>query len=325
MNDSIDLAIVIPCYKSRYLYESLTSLSCQTVKNFNLYIGDDNSPENLYSIIKPFEQKLKIKYHKYESNIGPKNLTDHWNRCLQLINDEKWVWLFSDDDIADPECVERFYEEINKDNGWFDAYRFNTKMIDKNGDIIVEGYLSPEIEDTYEMAALLLQGKRSNSIVDHIYKVSEIKKKGGFIYTSYAQGADWATSIFYSYPKGLRTINGANVSWRLSDVNITGTVHKVDELNDRIKGHLQFLEWVICFFTKHFQNEKVSEIKKYCEINFEMILEKHYKKLPLETFPYILRFYDLTSNSSISSFFKTIAIYVKFGIIKKIYARYRLQ
>ena len=40
------LAIVIPYYKYTFFEETLLSLQNQTNKKFNVYIGDDASPEN---------------------------------------------------------------------------------------------------------------------------------------------------------------------------------------------------------------------------------------------------------------------------------------
>ena len=56
------LAIVIPAYKAKYLRDTLESISQQTCKNFTLYIGDDHSPEDIYSIVQQFENKINIIY-----------------------------------------------------------------------------------------------------------------------------------------------------------------------------------------------------------------------------------------------------------------------
>ena len=56
------LAIVIPAYKDLFLEDTLTSIANQTCKNFTLYVGDDNSPHDLYKIVRMFEQKIDIVY-----------------------------------------------------------------------------------------------------------------------------------------------------------------------------------------------------------------------------------------------------------------------
>ena len=46
--------------------------------------------------------------------MGKKDLIAQWERCIQLSNDEPWIWVFSDDDIADSGCVDAFYSIIDK-------------------------------------------------------------------------------------------------------------------------------------------------------------------------------------------------------------------
>ena len=108
------LAIIIPAYKAMYLESTLNSFVSQTESNFNIYIGDDDSPEDIYSIVEKFRHKLNIEYIKFGENIGSKSLTKQWERCVEMSNEE-WIWLFSDDDIASPHCVEVFYKTVNND------------------------------------------------------------------------------------------------------------------------------------------------------------------------------------------------------------------
>src|ERR1035437_3960780 len=103
------LAIVIPAYKRMFFNEALSSIAKQTNKNFTLYIGDDCSPCNLYNIVEKYEKSIPIVYRHFDENIGRKDLVVQWERCIDLVGDEEWIWLFSDDDIMDPTCVENFY------------------------------------------------------------------------------------------------------------------------------------------------------------------------------------------------------------------------
>ena len=109
------LAIIIPAFKKRFLRETLNSIASQTCKNFTVYIGDDYSPDNLEVIVDEFRNLIDLKYVRFKNNIGAKNLVKHWNRCLNLINDEEWVWLFSDDDLMEPNCVDLFYKELENE------------------------------------------------------------------------------------------------------------------------------------------------------------------------------------------------------------------
>ncbi|MBC7746227.1 MAG: glycosyltransferase, partial [Flavobacterium sp.] len=65
-----NLAIVIPAYKLTFLEDALKSISSQANKNFTLYIGDDNSPDDLYAVVKKYEKIIDIVYKKFEENLG---------------------------------------------------------------------------------------------------------------------------------------------------------------------------------------------------------------------------------------------------------------
>jgi len=106
------LAIVIPAYKADYFEQALESIAGQTCTNFTLYIGDDASPHDLYAIVKDFESKINLHYKRYDENLGSKDLVAQWERCIDLVKDEKWIWLFSDDDLMAKHCVEEFYKSL---------------------------------------------------------------------------------------------------------------------------------------------------------------------------------------------------------------------
>ena len=103
------LAIIIPVYKPDFLEEALECLAAQTCKDFTVYVGDDCSPHPLSEIVMPFKEKMNLHYTRFDSNLGAKDLIGQWERCVALAQDEEWLWLFSDDDQMDNNCVESFY------------------------------------------------------------------------------------------------------------------------------------------------------------------------------------------------------------------------
>lgn len=125
----MNLAIIIPAYKISYFEDTLNSLAAQTCKDFNVYIGDDNSPHDLYHIVAKFEDRLNIIYKKFDENLGGKSLVKHWIRCIEMSKTEKWIWLFSDDDLISTNCVFDFFKNINSES---ELYKFRTVIIDKN-------------------------------------------------------------------------------------------------------------------------------------------------------------------------------------------------
>ena len=124
------LAIVIPYYKKTFFRETMESIASQTCKDFVLYIGDDASPENPQDIIDDYKDKISIIYHRFEKNLGGKDLVAQWERCIALTKGEDWLWLFSDDDEMGNTCVEELYDVI-KNNETVQVLRFSKKYKDK--------------------------------------------------------------------------------------------------------------------------------------------------------------------------------------------------
>ena len=105
------LAVVIPCSRVQYLRYSLDALAHQSCKDFKVYIGDDATPDDIESVCNEFKMNLDITYIRFDQNLGRTNLVQQWHRCIEM-SSEPWIWLFSDDDTADPECVEANQELI---------------------------------------------------------------------------------------------------------------------------------------------------------------------------------------------------------------------
>lgn len=289
------LAIVIPAYKKQFFREALGTLAAQTNKDFTVYIGDDNSPEDLFSVVEEFEGKLRVQYRKFPDNLGGKNLVAQWKRCIDLTKDEEWLWLFSDDDVLDPHCVENFYTQLANDKGRTDVYRFNTVIVDRAGRLVSTTPQGPLYESATQMAYHLLMGQRGNSMADHIFSRNVYEGSGGFVETDFAQGADWASSILFAKEKGISVIPGACLYWRRSGSNVSSLA--AGKRNQMINGHLQFLAWVV----KHFAflkegNESISfaMMLEAAQYNFVHVMLHHYRGFNWRYFSVLQRFLQNT-------------------------------
>jgi len=305
-----NLAIVIPAYKEQYFEKALLSLSNQSRKDFTVYVGDDFSPFDLKSIVDRFDHTLDIQYTRFDNNIGAKNLVHQWKRCIGLTKEEEWLWLFADDDIVDKDCVENFYLTQQRTENNFDVYRFNTTRIDGNGILIDETPLGPVEESSEEMAYNLLLGRRGNSMGDHIFSRKVYNKCGGFVFTDYAQGADWATSILFTKQKGICIIPNARFYWRVSGINISSSAYQIR--NKTLVGHLQFIRWI----ANHFEYLKASStrvsytmILEAAKANLIAVLIEHYKGFELNSmFKIAELMHDKLQMSYIGSFRQLIKV-----------------
>lgn len=241
------LAIIIPAYKPNYFKECLASLYRQTNKNFKVYIGDDCSPYNLKCIADEFVGSLNLHYHRFEENMGGKDLVRHWERCVAMSKDEEWLWLFSDDDILDSKCIEEFYNEIN--NSSYDVYHYNVNVIDDKNRIIKK-IIFPTIISSQELILQKLRGRYNSYVVEYIFSRRVYNQKEGFQTFDLAWGADDATWAKFGLEKGIKTINGANVLWRKSPFNISPNYSNYNIVVRKLNSNMEFSKWVIELFSR---------------------------------------------------------------------------
>ena len=131
LDTTSQLAIIIPAYKAEFLRETLDSLCGQTCKQFNVYIGDDCSPDDVQGIVSDYADKLNITYQRFDTNLGGKDLIAQWERCIEMSQHEEFFCLFSDDDVMMPQNVELFYKKLKCDNS-ADVYHFDIDIVDRD-------------------------------------------------------------------------------------------------------------------------------------------------------------------------------------------------
>jgi glycosyltransferase involved in cell wall biosynthesis len=238
------LAIIIPAYKALYLVQTLESFAKQTVKDFTIYIGDDNSPDDIEAIAREFNNILDIRYHRFNENLGGRSLTKHWERCVELSN-EHWIWLFSDDDLVDDNCVEKFYQYIDSNSKF---YKFQTKIIDSNNNWIfrkydkINSFTESISTEKFIYNRLKCNGFRSFA-VEYIFS-RDLFDKYKFIEFPLAWSSDDATWFIYSIDQSEIKCIPAFVNWRSSNSNIS-TSTKDQKINIlKIEASLQYCLWL---------------------------------------------------------------------------------
>ncbi len=236
------LAIIIPAYKAKFLDATLRSIAAQTCKEFTLYIGDDNSPESIEEIINPYRKRLQLTYIKFNENLGKTSLAKHWERCISL-SDEPWVWLFSDDDMMAPRCVENFLAELNNNLPSSAVYRFNTKIINKYGDVVRINHPHPRIEEGIQFLYFWLRGLRNCTMPDLIFSRKAFMQVGGFVELPLAWGSDVVMLLKLSVLSKIVTIDDSLVYFRNSGYNIS-TSHESTLVNKKIEAYSKLLFWL---------------------------------------------------------------------------------
>lgn len=232
------LAIIIPYYKNTFFEATLQSLADQTDKRFNVYIGDDASPDNCPDLLQKFQGKFNLKYHRFDSNLGSTSLTQQWERCIALSNNEEWLMILGDDDVLGNNVVEEFYK--TKSNiEYCNVIRFASKVIKSN--TISEVFYHPTYEKATDFILRKLRNETRSSLSEYIFSRSayNIFKFADYPLAWYSDDRAW---IEFSENKNIYTINEAIISIRVSDESISG---KKDNFSSKNKAKELFYNFLI--------------------------------------------------------------------------------
>jgi glycosyltransferase involved in cell wall biosynthesis len=234
-----NLAIIVPVFKTYFLEQLLESLVKQTDKRFNVYIGNDASPQDVLTIIKKFENILPIVYHRFDNNLGSTNLVGHWHRSIDLTKGEEWLWLFGDDDIMDADCVKDFYNNVNDTNH---VYRFSTRCMNEKGEKIKRRQIVKSLQNRSDYLRDRLLEKHRISLGECIFSRQSFIKSGGFLEMPLAFSSDVVAWYDFSGMNGIKGINSSSVYLRTSRYNISSRKDNVDQ--KRFAMDNVFYKWV---------------------------------------------------------------------------------
>ena len=170
------LAIVIPYYKIDFFEETIRSVASQTDKHFNLYIGNDNSPDDPLPIIKKYLKDDEYKYFYYEENLGGKNLALQWERILENITEE-WFQILGDDDELPENFVESFYNSITQlDEKGINVIKFPVKIIDENNNFIRQFSFGKNLINRYKFLISRINHSALSSLSENIFRTKSFLK-----------------------------------------------------------------------------------------------------------------------------------------------------
>ena len=243
--NSNKLAILIPAYKSDYFEQTLSSIAAQTDRRFNVYIGNDCGDKNIESIVVKYKNTLNITYRYFENNLGRKNLIAHWDRVVQMMQNEQYFMFFSDDDFMDPTCVESFYNAL-KSTDALNVYHFNIRIVDYKGNIIATPNPFPNVISAERFFYDVLMRHRSEArMPEFIFRKNNFMTNGGFVEFPMAMRSDNATVMLNSRIGGIQTIQGAYVYWRQSNKSISSIINQSREKISRmLLVDIQYYNWL---------------------------------------------------------------------------------
>lgn len=211
------LAIVIPYYKLYFFRDTLESLNKQINKDFMVYIGDDASPEQPLELLKEYENNIHIKYNRFDYNLGATSLVKHWERCIALTGDEKWVMILGDDDVLGENVVEEFYKNLKEITKISPVIRFASQKINASGDSISKQFTNPEIELSTDF---IFRATRS-SLSEYVFNKQKLLEVG-FRNFPLGWASDKLAVVEVANFNKIYSINRALVKIRISDKSLSG-------------------------------------------------------------------------------------------------------
>lgn len=237
------LSIVIPAYRVRFLDEALASVATAADgdADIEVVVGDDASPDDIRGIVEPYESRLRLVYHRFDTNLGRESLTRQWDRCVALSRG-RWVLLLGDDDLIDENYIRAFRETLAATRGAFDVYRFDARWIDADGTVIRSGDTHPDVQQWDEYLLARFRSQSYTFTCDNVFSRSAYDRAGGFVDFPLAWCADDASWIAFGAKTGFKKVHGALASWRLSGDNISS--NKPDLLRHKLLAMSEFLAWL---------------------------------------------------------------------------------
>ena len=237
------ISIVIPAYKGAFLAAALASLVAQTDRDFEVVIADDASPAGLYEICRPFEPQLKLRYLRFETNLGLSCLVDHWTRAVEAA-DHDWIWLMGDDDELEPGCLAALRAALAAEPDWPGLWHVDVVHIDAEGQPLQPARPFAPLLSAADYVRLRFQGGVGSFACEYLFNRLSWRERGGFLRFPLAWCSDDATWVRLAGREGIRTVAAplARARWRLSGSNISAA--GVESHPQKVEARLQYLEWL---------------------------------------------------------------------------------
>ena len=280
------LAIIIPFYKLTFFEATLQSLAHQSDKRFKVYIGDDASPEDCSALLQKFEGQFDFVYHRFESNLGGISLTQQWERCIALSNDEEWLMILGDDDVLGENCVANFYNnEIEIRNSTANVIRFACNVINTEGAVFLGPYFHPKLELASNFYCRKVKNQTRSSLSEYIFK-RDVYNTYKFVDYPLAWHSDDKAWLDFTENKPIYTINETFVFVRFSEVNISG---RKDNIGSKLNATSKFYRDILKNPNNIFSGNQILILL----MSYEVIIKKS-RKLKLKEWCFL--FYNYIIN-----------------------------
>lgn len=276
------VSVIIPVYNTgKYLKETLTSISNQSLKELEIIVVNDGSTDNSLSIIES-QAKLDTRIQIYTQE--NKGVSVARNKALQHIKGE-YIYFLDSDDILAPQALEICYKKCKQEN--LDFIYFDAENINPDNKYQSQNYIhSASSENTIQKGIEVF-----NDLIDsqtyrptvwlHFIKTAFLKAFNlsfypgiihedqlfcFYIYMN-AQRVSYIPQIFIKRRLRENSIMTQKFSWK----NIIGYFTVINEIlkykkNQSIKIQKTIDKFLTCTLNAILWNSHVLNFKEKCKI-----------------------------------------------------------
>ncbi len=305
------LSFVLPAWKGKYLFEAISSIVSQTIKDWELVVVDDCSPEPVGEIVASFKDP-RIRYYRNEENIGGKDLVRQWNHSISFAAGE-YVVLAADDDKYKPEFCEEMLRLAEK-YPEVDLIHSSVEQIDEDGHHLWNDSILPEYTSKYEYLNWWLTGRSFTCVGNFAFKRSALMAMGGFMDFPCAFGSDIATPISLS-KNGVANTQQMLFCFRQSEQHLSADRSRFKEKLEAISQLSDFLRSI------HYEEPDNTADKEFYSIVNEDYLHKKcvydYFNLVIKYLPISkLKYLKLCRLATLSDKGMMVLRWIKYKLVK---------
>lgn len=262
MGKNIKITIAIPAYKDIFLKEAIDSIFNQTYSNYEIIIVNDASPYNISQIISQYNDE-RLFYSINEQNCGAKDVVDNWNICLSKSNGEYLLCMGDDDKLKD-NCLQDFVDLIQQYPD-VDLFHSRTEIIDDNSNYVETLDECPE----WESVLSFIYTFKDSGLGSYLYKVSTLRKLGGFYKLPYGWSSDFITAFMVADKHGLVHTKEPGFQYRCNCHSIS---HDTKSIEYKIMANLKACEWINLFVAE-------KKVDNNMDSNLRDIIPSHIRNL----------------------------------------------
>lgn len=184
-----------------------------------------------------------MRYRRFSSRLGHASPAKQWNRCLEMIENEEWVWVIPDDDWVSPNSVEEFYGALDSDReGVVNVFTIPLEVVDEKDRVVREAHINAAFQDNYEFYLRQLKGESTgSSLGENIFRRKNLLDSGGFPEFPKAWGSDHAAILRASSGGKISCLSCARFRFRQSGLNISS---RSDDGHVKMRARVIFAQWL---------------------------------------------------------------------------------